>query len=121
MRYAAWQVPLAAGAVGVCVIAGVGKALGPPPTNVGQSPQPSVAVSGTETAVPATAGVTQKVVCWVPAGSGSVKLPVRGAPLPVSMSAFVAAPNCTATSVLLGTLAFACAVSVARSRPPLSG
>src|SRR5579883_1838730 len=100
----------------------VGKALGPPPTSVGQSPQLSVTVSGTVAACPATACRTVKLVCVVLAASTTVKLPGCPAGCPgTSISAPLAAPNCRRVSWLVGVLPLVVAVMVTCSAPAPPG
>src|SRR5262245_37897438 len=93
-------------------------AAAPAPTKVGHSPQPSTTVRGTVTGWPAVACRTTNVVCWVPAGSGTVKLPLAPlCPPGMSISAPVAAPNTSDCRALVGMPTELLAASVTCSRP----
>src|SRR5579883_1243291 len=71
------------------------KAFGPPPTKVGQLPQPSTTVRGTVVACPTVAWWTVKVVNWVSSGRVMVRFPENSGVPATSISALVAAPNCS--------------------------
>src|SRR4051812_23254275 len=73
---------------------------GPRPTKVGQAPQLSTTDRGTVIACPAVAGRTVKVVCCVPAGSGTENAPATPTWVPASTRVFVPAPKLSAWSVL---------------------
>ena len=70
----------------------------PPPTNVGQAPQPSVTVSDTVAPCPGLAWATKKLKVVAPVGKVGLDGTAIGAPPLLVTTAPVALVNCTAWS-----------------------
>jgi hypothetical protein len=98
--------------VRVLVAVSVGANAGlPPPTSVGQSPQPSVTTNGTVAAAPVVCCRTTNVICGTPGVSDIWNGPVCPRAWPgTSISAFVAAPKASACRLLVGAPDPVCAV-----------